>query len=463
MTTIYLVNVQTTSDTFPNLPLTASEQAVKRLFPAKKYRMYRIVKVELEQTGLPNSAIIQTFQIRRKQYELWYLLPFAVSPKPNVLYQSSHSFQWTVNASMNVLIIGENQQKILVYERTQMNKGTLGSWHHRQSFRVDMLGTKPEDNPLRLSMTSNEKTVFAANNFCIYALFQISEKPVNYLFQRMMMDQTKIDFMTFPHSIHYDQELMVIASPNFRQTDGVVDVYRFPQKDLDLYSISLCQTLAPPSRAGYFGGHCALTPHPLLLVSARFAANEQKVYGAGAVYVYQFVAQKFQLRQVLSSPDNFHVFETYTLNFGQIFDVSDNGNWLAITSHSHAQGRVYVFEHNSQSRLYERRHTLLCESPKPQHFGKAISIDNQGTILIADDQNVYFSFMRMRPQDEPIVVRPYIPQKSPRLRDYSPSRYINAVKRRNHKRLNEREHRRSPTVGGRLTPSRIGRERSETR
>lgn len=464
MTTISLIMLHTTSDDFPSVPISVGGQSMKRLFPTKKYRTYDILKIELEQTGLPNSAIIQTFHPRREQYELWSLLPFSVSPPPDVIYKSPYPFNWTTNAALNVIIIGEHHQKLLIYEKTDIGKGTLGSWHHRQSFRIDMLGAKPEDNPLRLSMTSNEKTIFAANNFCIYALFEMGQKPVSYLFQRMMMDQTKIDFMTFPHSIHYDLELLVIASPNFRQTDGVVDVYRFPQKSFDLYSISLFQTLPPPSRAGYFGGHCALTPHPLLLVSSRFAADAKGRHGAGAVYVYQFTDNKFRVRQILTCPDQFSPAETHTLNFGQVFDISVNGQWLAISSHSHAQGRVYVFEQNPQSRLYERRHTLLCDSPRPQRFGKSMSIDNQGTILIADDHNVYFSFMRMRPQDDPIVVRPFVPQKSPRLRDYSPSRYTHALKKRSksRRRNKTKTHTRQKTVGGSLTPTRFGRRRAIT-
>jgi hypothetical protein len=429
---------------------------IKRLFPEKKYKSftwshtYDILKIELEQSGLPKCAIIQTYYPKKKIYQLWSLLPFSVSPPPQILYQSPVYFTWSTNDSLNIVVLSEilsstsvahkDRLSIKIFEQTEMKKGTLGSWHQRQIFTLEVSArssTKKmntENNPLHISISTNGKTIFANNNSGVYALFQLEPSPVEYYFQRMMMDKTKIDFQVFPHCIHYEEELIIVASPFFKQTDGVVDIYHFPQKDLDLYSISLQQSIIPPVRAGYFGGHCALAnitlEHHLnsivfLFVAAPFAPDQNNMYGAGSLFVYQYQSNQFQLSQIIYCPETLSFSETSILNFGYIFDVSQNGEWLAISTRSNDHGVIYMFYLDKSCLSYRYKQKFISSSPEPHQFGKALSIDNCGTLLIADKNSVYFSFgMNNFVPDEGIktvILKPDTPRREKKLRNYSPN------------------------------------------
>lgn len=405
------VMVYDTSDEFLTMPLLkhtpmARPQRMKRLFPLSRHfrSRYEIQQVQLEQTGLPQSALVQSYCTKTKQHQLWYLLPFSVSPPPSLLFQSPSPFNWASNRTLKLLAIGHEDHKVSIYEKTSMKRGTLGSWHHRQSFRVEQWNRldRDESTPLRISMSSNSDVIFVANSHVIYGLFRLpsngKDQPCRYMMQKLMMDHVQAEFQTFPRSL--GSGFLVTSSPFYRQTDGVVHVYRIaPSWEGPV--VPLHQTLRCPVRGSFFGGYCSFAHKSMLLVSSPFAPSSSGgSYGSGCVYVYEKtggnhgkIEDQFRLRQTLTCPEKLPPSQLHTLNFGQVFDVSEDGNWLVVSSHSHGQGRVYVFYKDLQARLYKHRNTIVCESPQQDRWGKAVGIDNQGTLLVSDNHNVYFSFL----------------------------------------------------------------------
>lgn len=422
---IHLVIFHTLSlnTTFPPLPKGIT-MPLKRLFPPQRFKLHhwKIKRVSLEQSGLPNSAMVQVYHQLKHTHELWYLLPFSVSPPPRLIYSSLHTFNWVVNADMNILMIGERACELHLWERTKMDKGTMGSWHHRQRLRLRQpvggigntentententgndasSGSDPCD--VSLTLSPNGERAVVTNRFSVYYLKLLQRSPIHFRYQRLRLEQTRLKFQTFPQGLlHLSQNVCkwLTAYPEYKQTDGLVDIYTFDPESPK--KATLWQTLQPPVRASGFGEHCSWVRSnkqgPALLISARFAPYAQR-WGAGAVYVYGWDARAdipcLALRQTLQAFD--------AIDFGKVFAVSDNGNWLVVSG----RDKVWVYWWLQCKGRYGLQNMLTRHTPQSQNFGASLSVDNQGTLLLSDDHQVYFTFMhKWSRQDQEIETK----------------------------------------------------------
>ena len=349
---------------------------IRRIFPYATHKAchvpYTILDVELEQSGMPKCALVHT--TRNGRYQLWSVLPFSISPPPQVVHHSDKPFVWATCANTSILAIGTGRT-VKVLELTEIGKGTMGSWHERQVINLEHEGDDTSDDMnLRVSMTSDAKTILIVHSVAIVAAFQLQSQPAQYLVQRMMIDHMKLDFNVFTRSMH--SNLLVLSSPNYRQTDGVVDVYYLPQIHMDIFTIALLQTLSPPMRAGYFGGTCGIASNGSLLVAAPFMYT-----GVGAVFVYRLDAEnsEFRLSQTLTCPTKVpSKADAHVLNFGLSFRLSENGTWLCIQSQG---GGAFVFKFDGDKYNFTGIHVLQA---------KHVCVDNMGAVVYATENAVYF-------------------------------------------------------------------------
>ena len=314
----------------------------------------KVVKIHAEQSGFLQTVLIQTQTVVHNQlhhrlyHRLYQVIPFSLSPPPRVIYKSSQPFVWCANDSTDILFI-INHLGIKIFQQTQIGKSTLGSWHRRQFIEISL-------SMCNLSMCQKDQLVIIINSEAIYGLFQLNSKPLQYFIQRLALDQVKLDFKVFPKSLH--DNVFILSSPMYRQTDGIVDTYRITG-NFDLTDIEFSQTIKPPVQAGYFGGYCSLA-HPFLIVSAQFA-NE----GKGVVYVYRITGEDFVLFQTIKNNDN------TVSEFGKQTYVSNNCQWLLVNS---ASQKMFVFSLvNNQYSLAHTCHEQVTE----------FCVDDQGnTILV---------------------------------------------------------------------------------
>jgi len=369
------------------------EKKFKHLFPKPlEYGKYVILNVQMEQSGLPKNAIIHVFSELKNAYQLWSILPFSVSPPPQLLYQSSEKFVWGANDALNLVIVSTGSV-LKVFEQTEMKKGknsTLGSWHQRQVFSLEAsqqnvsITVSPEADMVFLHLSASG----------LFILNQINDEDniSNYMFDKVTMDQVHPGFSLYPRSIvttRENQKYLVTGFPLYKQTDGIVDIYTVEDQKLNL-----CQSLSPPHPASCFGQYCLVTKRPkdqlFLLVSAPFAPNvETEAYGKGRVYIYKYEKHQFQLYQLVSCPTAQECYE-----FGGVMDVSQDGQWLAIsgkTRNTLVESRtIYIYSFINQ--YYQYVHNITTSSPVSSDFGKCLSIDNRGTLLLSDTFHVYCSF-----------------------------------------------------------------------
>lgn len=352
-------------------------QNMKRLFPSKKRPFqehpFHLVKIELEQSGAGQRALMQFANERR--HVLYMASPWAVSASTKIVHRQKTPFTWACDASLRHLVLVTAKQ-FLVFLR------------HRQT-GWELVQRLPHDAPAQtqhwsIAMDHQALTVVAAHESGLLVLHRSTAESPTFVCQRTYMSSVKARFQLFPHSLQ--DNLLLAASPYFRATNGVVDLYHFP--DHQLQELALCETLVPEMQAGFFGAHCAITPKPLLLISSPFLGKPFP--GAGGVFVYRRWRGAWQLHQTLLHPTPLTRAQYAVLNFGRTFDVSVDGRWLAVGAFAGGHGQVYLYQFLRGR--YKLLHILTRHNPKARRFGAFLSVDTDGSLIIGDLTTVYYAF-----------------------------------------------------------------------
>lgn len=320
---------------------------------------YDILQICLERSGFSKNAIIQTFR-SGLGYQLWYLLPFSVSPPPHSIFKTVSNFKWVVSHDMRIVAL-LLPSKLIILEQTQMQKGSLGSWHERQNFPL-------EKDISQISMTADGFCIIIGGPNQLYAVNLTKASPVEYTIRRIMMNHCKSDF-TFCAGGLTDSYLLT-ANPYYNQTDGMVMVYRIEKSELKLLA-----TVNPPIRASFFGAQSVLTSNKLF-VSAPLANK-----GSGCVYVYDTTSWGLILK----------IDRKEALQFGKMIGVSDNGEYIAILSHP-ANISIYRKTSNRDGLQYNYKQNIrfdisICNMNDLQ---SCFDVDNNGTLLVSYKHKVYY-------------------------------------------------------------------------
>jgi hypothetical protein len=224
-----------------------------------------------------------------------------------------------------------------------------------------------------------------------------SNAGLHFYLSRLFVNYLRPQFQWFHQG--FSQGYLAMGLPHFQQTEGLVELF-----DLVGTTLKHSKTLSSfkSEQAGYFGSPVVLTEiqhdglstsNHLLLCASRFASQ-----GRGAVYIYDVYDHELhkdpQWRQTLTCPEltNFSVLDQHQLNYGYTFTASAPGaQWLCVSALPHGQGRVYLYRY--EEGFYQWINTLVLPTRLPhQNFGHTCSIDQLGTVLIADQQAVYFCF-----------------------------------------------------------------------
>ena len=234
-----------------------------------------------------------------------------------------------------------------------MQKGSLGSWHERQTFSTPCCN--------RMCMNHDGQMILLTGPHEIQALKLTKPKsPLVFTQHRMIMDYYKADFIFHPGGLN--DLYLVSSNPYFRQTDGLVAIYRVQPNELQHVS-----KLLPPVRAGFFGCHVILKAD-WLFVSAPMANK-----GVGCIYVYR-IPESQMIHTI--TPTKSHVTE-----FGKLFRVSDDGQHVAVVSEPQSLS-VYRYE---TTQFVHKQHIQFPYGTK----NLSVDIDNSGTVMVSDKHSVY--------------------------------------------------------------------------
>ena len=402
---------------------------IRKLFPKQtETNQFQIVSIMMEPVDFPKSAILQTeseaagskeypsgskeypsgskeYPSGSKEYKLWFILPFSILPPTQIIYKATTPFSWIVNSDFTILLIG-HVDKVLVFEQTAMQKGTLGSWHMRQTFSF-----AHAEKVIQISI-DNQGTALLQHRTGIFNLRVMQRNPCEYSLHRMLANQMKSNMSMSPES--FVSGWVILSAPLFNQTDGLVSIY---QVKIESNTLQFHQQISAPEPASLFGAKVIIR-HCRLFISAPFASN-----GSGKVYIYQRndLNQTFTLWQTLNPPP----ISSRLLHFGQTIAISENGQYLAVGAYYAGKGQLFIFSilDNSYQMLYSLMHQ---SSELTENFGKSISVDNLGNILVADKHNVYF-YTLDQAKDIKGVLPPRVTVKSrtktmKSLAQFSPSR-----------------------------------------
>lgn len=360
----------------PNLdrlypPPTPTAASTHQLFPPPHFRSFqtpfRVLQVVAEQKNVPTLALlVQT--VRKHRHQLWSLLPYAVSPPPVKVYEADRPFGWAVNDDSNLLVIAD-ARRISLWRKSELSRATLGSWKMKQHWTLDY---GHDDDPApRVSLTRQGSAAVLTTARGLLALFRLDED--TFYLQPMSVDTFKIDFQLYPRSVLAEHNLLVTAVPDFRQTDGVVDVYHFPHRELDLFNVELLQTIVPPLRGGYFGGQvitAQLNRAPLIVISAPFAHQ-----GAGSLYLYSRTSTDgmFQCGQTIQGTGPVE-------QLGRVVALSENAQFLAVST----QTSVCLLEFQPRAQVYQH----IKVFPGTPSDLQALHVDNAGNVIYATSTSV---------------------------------------------------------------------------
>jgi len=342
---------------------------LKKIFPETKEKEYTILQIALEQFGFSQNALVQTSK-SAQEWELWYLLPFSVSPPPRSIFKSTSNFQWLATQDMRIVVILLSE-KLVVLEQTQMQKGSLGSWHERQTFPYICD---------RLSMSADGKLIIISGQSVLYVLKLISVNPAVYDIQRIMMDHWKTDFQMCTTGLN--NSYFFTSNPFCMQTDGMMAVYQVSSAELKFFQI-----LNPPDRAGFFGAHVILKSN-FLFVGAPLANK-----GRGCIYVYRmdptislFCTIELFSRDDQLTGDRFSGNDQVeTQEFGRKFKVSENGEYVVVVSNP---ATVSIFQKMRDLMYYTHKQNIRLQYSCGRQI--SVDIDNNGTVLVSDKYNVYY-------------------------------------------------------------------------
>lgn len=362
--------------------------SMRELFPAHSTK-YEIKALTMEQSGIPKQALVQTYRSPRG-YKLWNLFPFSLYPPAKMLYSSGKPFSWAVCQSFRVLLIVSSAFTVLVFEQSRLGKGTMGSWHLRQTLRLTNHLIDGHKCQISMSLDGNMAFILSPQEG-LFCLTRKSKDKYEYTCQRTQMNrmipQTKFSLL--------HDSLFLTSAPLFRQLDGLVDLHQVSSGK----QIEHRNTIQAPKRGTAFGWACALTPSHVI-VSAPTAPAP--CYGCGEVYVYGYGDK--EPKQILKHPDvsNMSPEEQSTLQFGQSIAVSKRGTFLAVYAYRKGPGEVVVFRKGDEEEEYELQRTWQWESIIGEQFGHALSIDEEGTLLAAHKHAVYFQ-LSSPPPSQPSV------------------------------------------------------------
>lgn len=342
----------------------AAELPTPPLFPTSHFppfkTPFRILQVAAEQKNVPTLALlVQT--VRRNRYQLWSTLPYAVSPPPVKVYETDRPFGWAVNDDGNVLVVAD-VYRVGLWRKSDLSRATMGSWKMKQHWTMDY--GRDDDRPPQVSMTRHGSAVVLTTARDLLALFRWDED--TYCLQPLTVDTFKVDFQLYPRSILAEHNLLVTAVPDFRQTDGVVDVYHFPHHNLDLFNVDLLQTIVPPVRGSYFGGQVVtaqLNDTPLIFVAAPFAHQ-----GTGCLYIYSRTStdSMFQVGQTIQGTAPVE-------QLGRVLALSENAQFLAVST----QTSIGLWEFQPSTRAYQHSKVF----PGTPHNIQSLHVDNAGNVI----------------------------------------------------------------------------------
>lgn len=352
------------------------QQPAYQIFPSSHFHAFhtpfQVLRVETEQKNSPTLAfLIQT--VRKQTYQLWSTLPYAVAPPPVLVCERQGPFGWASNDDGNLLVVADATQ-ICLLRQADLSRSTLGTWKVKQTWSWDeAVGLNPpEDRTVpTVSLTPDGTSVLILTARGLVALFRLDAD--TYYWQPLTMDHVKIDFQLYPRSLLAEHNLLVTAVPDFRQTDGVVDLYHVSYGDKDFSSVELLQTLSPPLRGSYFGGHVAtaqLQGVPLVLVSAPFANK-----GTGALYIYSRSSEDhmFQVGQTIEGTEPVE-------QLGRTFALSASAQFLVVsTVHT-----LCLFEFHPPTRIF--RPTKLFPNTPANIL--SLHVDNVGNVFYSTATHV---------------------------------------------------------------------------
>jgi len=479
---------------------TSTSEEVKCLFPVKPNsdKLFAILKIQIEQSGLPKSALIHTNNKSNNLQQIWNILPFSVSPPPLCIFRASAHLSWSASTDLKIIFICYND-KVVIYELTSIAKGTLGSWHQRQVFEFESNGKISSlEHSVAITLTENAHVAIVIHQGITY-FFRLSQTtPLKYEKETVRMKSSSLTYQLFPRSlfshggtlsdihrgitlseIHRGITLseihrgstpnsplfMVTSDSEYQQTDGQVNLFQICNG-----SATLIQKLNCVCRASLFG-HFVVTvivdfdersePEILILVSAPFA-KVNSVHGEGCIYVYSFAGAILKMVQTLTCPTN--TGNPGVCHFGKSLDVSTNGRFMVVSNFNAGRGNVFLYEYsprfvegnsprfvkgNSPTRFIEGHsppgfiegrfnhvRTFIPESILLQDFGKTLSVDNSGTIILSDDFQVYF-YLHFPKQNNVVPITCMVKhQKSHAkeyLRNFSPNRLRISRRRKSEK------------------------------
>lgn len=328
---------------------------------------YDILRAQMEQSGFPKNILFSSFHPATKNYELWYILPFSVSPPPLIIYKSAQPFKWVASSNLKHLSI-LNDHECIVFEQTDMRKGSLGSWHERLRFSITAGCDMCMDN------TGESILVGSAQS----QIRMISQSTTTI--QRVVFNRVKGDFSMFPHSL--SPTLLAVGRPYHNQTDGQVLLYKIVRNEVTL-EFRLQHVLSCSTRASLFGT-TILIKADRIFVSAPLAHE-----GQGCVYVY-------------ADQVPFMLVQTLTMNigrpehhFGHTLSVSDNGNFVLIGGFYR---QIYIFlrhegiyHHTKTLEFPPRVHPKVYPKVHPPNTlqSSICVVDNNGSVIVSDGHGLY--------------------------------------------------------------------------
>ena len=237
------------------------------------------------------------------------------------IYSHTSPFQWAVNLDHTLLILyvdsknnhpqDDSIPKIILFRKRD------GIWYRVRDYAVHI------ESPVTLSVGTHH--IIISHKRGLLTLSRTNQ----YELKSSIMSRVQIDFRMDALSLCENTDCFVVATPYFKQTDGIVDVYHYSG---NLESLEHVQALLPPVRAGYFGGQYSVIQrgHKTVLVVSAFFANQ----GVGEVFLYELEdCGTFSLQQRLTSRN--------TTNFGLSCSVSSDGVWLAISDRS----TLYIYNY----------------------------------------------------------------------------------------------------------------------
>lgn len=380
------------------------------LFPRCPLQEFDVIHMEMEQTGLATSALLEVWHNRKQVFQLWVLLPLTLFPASHVMFESPYPFRWVPHENFKRLIITDHHSLVYILERKHYSQ-----WVNTQIFethapapfelkdpeeiktralRLVKRDWEVENRGLHVSMTPCSRYLLVGNQFSYYLL---EESQGLYRFHRLILPEKLQNIQTFNRGLCLQPDgslWWLVSQPYYQQTTGKVDLYHIPPvKSVDKI-LTLHTTLHSPHPCSFFGENCVFAPRNLVLISARFAP--EIFYGAGAVYVYR--QQKGQLvqHQTIRCPRPHQASEQAVLEFGAMFDVSENGDWLIISSQLAGYGSLYIYRYAERLGIYFHMECLSSPDFLLHEVGRSLCIDNHGNLMIGSQKAVYFSWFNER-------------------------------------------------------------------